>query len=388
MKITPQDIIDREFRVKFRGFDMAEVDTFLEEVAESFFKLNEENILLNEKILALQQDLETKGSMVHQGQVEFPPELGNILEDLKQDSATISAELGALKQDRQTFDSLRDNLEKVLASLNESCAVMTSEPRVEFPLDLANTLDELKQGSKELAAELAALQEGRQAVDSLKKSLEEIIGSTREAAASMAPGQGHAAIPADLGKTLEDFKQGTESLGAELAALKQEVGTLSGIRAEINRELQELLNSRFDALEAKLSSGRGAGGFTALKADAAAPAYEKKEKLPAARIEKKPDKYEEDTRLPEYEEQDDGSDDSNLEFLSEDDILDVDKLRGIFQSVLDDGLSDAHVSREGDDVSADLLFLEEDFIEDDHEPAVTYGLDENETDNKEKPRKP
>ena len=34
MKITPQDIIDREFKVKFRGFDMTEVDTFLEEVAD------------------------------------------------------------------------------------------------------------------------------------------------------------------------------------------------------------------------------------------------------------------------------------------------------------------------------------------------------------------
>ena len=31
MKMTPQDIIDKEFRTKFRGFDMAEVDIFLEE---------------------------------------------------------------------------------------------------------------------------------------------------------------------------------------------------------------------------------------------------------------------------------------------------------------------------------------------------------------------
>ena len=69
MEITPQDIIDKEFRVKFRGFDMAEVDAFLEEVAESFFKLTEENTLLNEKVLALQEDLETVDSMAPQGQV-------------------------------------------------------------------------------------------------------------------------------------------------------------------------------------------------------------------------------------------------------------------------------------------------------------------------------
>ena len=47
IKITPQDIIDKEFRVKFRGFDMAEVDSFLEEVAENLFKLTEENTVLN-----------------------------------------------------------------------------------------------------------------------------------------------------------------------------------------------------------------------------------------------------------------------------------------------------------------------------------------------------
>ncbi|MFC1827821.1 DivIVA domain-containing protein, partial [Thermodesulfobacteriota bacterium] len=38
MKITLQDIIEKEFRVKFRGFDIVEVDTFLEEVAENFFQ--------------------------------------------------------------------------------------------------------------------------------------------------------------------------------------------------------------------------------------------------------------------------------------------------------------------------------------------------------------
>ncbi|UCD66520.1 MAG: DivIVA domain-containing protein, partial [Deltaproteobacteria bacterium] len=141
MKITPQDIIDREFKVKFRGFDMAEVDTFLEEVAESFFKLNEENTLLNEKVLALQQDLENRGSIAPQGPVELPAELGNFLEDLKQDTAAIGAELAALKQDRQIFNSLKENLEKVVASIQESGSTATPLSQVEFPADLSNTLE-------------------------------------------------------------------------------------------------------------------------------------------------------------------------------------------------------------------------------------------------------
>jgi len=388
MKITPQDIIDREFRVKFRGFDMAEVDTFLEEVAESLFKLNEENILLNEKILGLQQELETAGGLASRGQLEFPPELGNALEELKQDTTSIGTELAGLKQDRQSFDVLRENLEKALTSLEESRAAMTSGPQVELPADLVKTLEEFKQNSETLAAELAALQEDRQTVASLKNSLEELIGAAREAVSSMAPMPGHAAIPADLGKTLEEFKQGTETVGTELAALKQEVGAISGIRAEIRQELQDMLSSRFDALAAKLSSSTVAGQAE-LKPEVSSPVPGKKEKLAAAEIVEEPAFHKEEKKLPEYGSKDDApSGESELEFLSEDDILDVDKLRGIFQSVLDEGLSEGHESREGDDVSADLLFLEEDFIEDDHEPEVTYALDENNTDSKEGSRKP
>jgi DivIVA domain-containing protein len=224
MEITLQDIIDKEFRVKFRGFDMAEVDAFLEEVAESFFKLTEENTLLNEKVLALQQDLETAGSMAPQGQVELPSELGNILEDLKQDTTAISVELATIKQDRQ------EKLEKFIASLQESNAEMAARPQVEFPAELAGTLEKFKQSSTAIAAELSVLKEDRKSFDLLKNSFAETVRSVKETASSLTPGQGHAALPADLSKTLEDFKQGTKTIGADLAALKQEVGAISGMR--------------------------------------------------------------------------------------------------------------------------------------------------------------
>jgi len=388
MIITPQDIIDREFRVKFRGFDMAEVDTFLEEVAEGLFKLNEENILLNEKILALQQELETAGALASRGQLEFPPELSSALEELKQDTSSISTELGALKQDRQSFDALRENLEKALTSLEESRAAMTSGPQLELPADLEKTLDEFKQNSETLAAELAALQEDRQAVASLKNSLEELIGTAREAVSSMAPMPEHAAMPGDLGKTLEEFKQGTETVGAELAALKQEVGAISGIGAEIKQELEEMLSSRFAALAAKLSDTAVAGQAD-LKPEVSPPVPDKEEKLAAAEILEEPADDKEGKRLQEHSYKEDAaSGESELEFLSEDDILDVDRLRGIFQSVLDENISEGHDSREGDDVSADLLFLDEDLIEENHEPEVTFALDENNTDSKEGSEKP
>jgi len=384
MNITPQDIIDKQFRVKFRGFDTAEVDAFLEEVAESYFMLTEENTLLNEKVLALQQDLENAGSMPPQGQFELPPELGNILEDLKQDTLTISGELAALKQDRQTFDFLKEKLEKVLVSVQESTAVMTSQPQGKFPADLAKMMQEFKQNSGAIAGELAALKESRQAFDSLKKSFAEVIDSAKKAAATLSPRQGHAEIPADLGKTLEGFKQGSETIGAELAALKQKVEAISGMREEIKGDLREQLASHFAGLDAKLLP-------LALKSKAAPPASGEKEQLLTAEIVEEPAGQAEDTRLPDYREDDDGVfAGDELEFLCEDDILDVDKLRNIFQSVLDEGVSDAHNNRNGDDTTADLLFLEDDLFEDDHEPEVSFSLDETEPDKKKSPaiRKP
>lgn len=387
MKITPQDIIDREFKVKFRGFDMAEVDAFLEEVAESFFKLTEENTLLNEKVLALQQELEVGGSMAPRGLAEIPAELENMLEDLKQDTTRIGAELISLKQDRQIFDSIKEKLGKAVASLGESSAAMASQPQVEFPADLANTLQEFKQSSEAIAAELAALKEDRLALDSLKKDLEKIISSAKEAVTSASPQQTQGEIPGDLGKTLEGFQKGTETMGAELATLTKQVGTIAGLRAEIKGELQELLASRFAELEAKLSAAGDVAVPKAPEPKAAPSAPGKKEKLVVAEIIEEPEAQEEDTRLPDYEEQDDDYGESALEFLSEDDILDVDKLRGIFQSVLDEGISDGHESREGEEASADLLFLEEDFIDDEHEPEVTFSLDEKETGTKTKSKR-
>ena len=384
MKITPQDIIDKEFRVKFRGFDMAEVDSFLEEVAESFFRLTEENTLLNEKVLALQQDLQSLDSIAPHGVAELPPELGNLLEDLKQDTATTNAELFALKQERQAFDSLKEKLEKAVTSLQESGAAMASRPQAEFPADLADTLERFKLGSEAIAAELAALKEDRQNFASLGNTFEEAVHAAREAAASMTSGQEQAAMPADLEKTLKEFKQGSETISTELAALKQEVNALSGIRQEIKSELQELLSAHLEGFAAKFSAPGSLAAPGAEQPEASFPAPGQKEALLAATIIEEPEGREEDTSLPDYRAEDDeASAGGELEFLSEDDILDVDKLRDIFQSVLDEGLSDAHDSREGDDVTADLLFLEDDLVADDHEPEVTFSLDDQEPGKKQ-----
>ncbi len=59
MKITPLDIQQQQFKTRFRGFDIREVDSFLEQMADAFESLNLENASLREEIRRLK--LESQG---------------------------------------------------------------------------------------------------------------------------------------------------------------------------------------------------------------------------------------------------------------------------------------------------------------------------------------
>ena len=58
MKITPIDIQQQKFKIKFRGFDVREVDTFLEQLADSFEAFLAENKNLLEDIQRLTLELQ------------------------------------------------------------------------------------------------------------------------------------------------------------------------------------------------------------------------------------------------------------------------------------------------------------------------------------------
>lgn len=316
MKITPQDIIDREFRVKFRGFDMAEVDAFLEEVAESLFRLTEENTQLHEKVAALQQELEASASMGSRGPAELPGELGSALEELKQDTAAIAAEVAALKKDRKTLDELKKGFQEVIRSVKQA---MTAAPSGKAP---------------------------------------------------------QAAVTTGLDQALKELKEDRGTISAELAALKKEIDIIAGVGKEIKSDLEKQLSAHFAGLETKLTALPAARTVPA----AAAPAAAKEAPLLAAEILPEPEGAA--AELPGFREEEEAEESSGeeLEFLSEDDILDVDRLKDIFQSVLDEGMADAPASREGNEVSADLLFLDDDLMEDEHEPEVIFSLDDYDTD--------
>jgi cell division initiation protein len=56
MKLTPLDIQQQQFSMRFRGFDVREVDLFLEQMAGTFEQLQRDNEALKEEILRLRRE--------------------------------------------------------------------------------------------------------------------------------------------------------------------------------------------------------------------------------------------------------------------------------------------------------------------------------------------
>ncbi len=58
MQITPLEIAQQQFRVRFRGFDVREVDNFLEKMTDAFETIGNQNKQLQEEIRRLKRDIQ------------------------------------------------------------------------------------------------------------------------------------------------------------------------------------------------------------------------------------------------------------------------------------------------------------------------------------------
>lgn len=130
MKITPLDIQQQQFRVKFRGFDMVEVDNFLDLVANEFEELLRENNRVKEedrqKLERIQQlegaekDLrnalvsaqqiceEMKNNARKEGELIIEEAKGNarkVMETAQAQAMQVEAEITQLKRQRSEFEA-------------------------------------------------------------------------------------------------------------------------------------------------------------------------------------------------------------------------------------------------------------------------------------------
>ncbi len=58
MNLTPLDIQQQQFRIRFRGFDIHEVDRFLEQLSEAFTAMQSENKELREEMRRLKLEIQ------------------------------------------------------------------------------------------------------------------------------------------------------------------------------------------------------------------------------------------------------------------------------------------------------------------------------------------
>jgi len=159
MKITPLDIQQQQFRVRFRGFDMVEVDNFLDLLANEFEELLKENSQIRDEdrrkleriseleagekelrdtLVAVQRITEEmKNNARKEGELiieEAKINARKIVESAQTQALQVEGEINQLKRQRAQFEaSLKSTVEmhwRLLESTQEEPAesATTEEP--------------------------------------------------------------------------------------------------------------------------------------------------------------------------------------------------------------------------------------------------------------------
>ena len=155
MKTTPLDIQQQQFKVRFRGFDIREVDKFLEQIADSFASLQQENESLQEEIKRLK--LESQG--YKEREETFKRAMLNsqkVLEQMKK-NARKSAEL-VIAEAEVRAEKILNRAHSRLAQLHEDIAElkrqrMQIEVQIRYVIETHSKLLEIGKESMETSDE-------------------------------------------------------------------------------------------------------------------------------------------------------------------------------------------------------------------------------------------
>ncbi|MBI4688460.1 MAG: DivIVA domain-containing protein [Nitrospirae bacterium] len=112
MRITPLDIQQKQFTTKFRGFDLEEVDSFLELVREEMEELLRENATLRDEVKLLDKQLKDYKN-IEETLRNTLMATQQMVEDYK-DSARKEAELIKKEAELQSEEILKGAQERVI----------------------------------------------------------------------------------------------------------------------------------------------------------------------------------------------------------------------------------------------------------------------------------
>jgi cell division initiation protein len=137
MNLTPLDIQQQQFRVRFRGFDIREVDHFLEQLAEAFADVQNDSKNLKEEIRRLK--LENQGYM--EREETFKRAMLNsqkVLEQMK-DNARKSAEV-IIADAEVKAEKILNRAHNRLAQLHEDIAELKRQ-RMQIEVQIRSVIE-------------------------------------------------------------------------------------------------------------------------------------------------------------------------------------------------------------------------------------------------------
>jgi cell division initiation protein len=137
MQFTPLDIQQQQFKISFRGFDVREVDAFLEQIADTFKSLQSNNMSLQDEISRLK--LENQG--YRQREETFKRALLNsqkVLDHMKK-NAQKSAEL-IIADAEVKAEKLLNRAHSRLAQLHEDIAELKRQ-RIQIEIQVRSILE-------------------------------------------------------------------------------------------------------------------------------------------------------------------------------------------------------------------------------------------------------
>jgi len=124
MPLTPQDIQSQQFHVRFRGFDVDEVDDFLEKVADDYLTAIQENKQLKERLDELNRELNTyrdQGKSFQKAIISAQ----QIADEMKEKSESESRDI--LEHAQQEADRLRQEAHEEIASLEKQLDLLSAQ---------------------------------------------------------------------------------------------------------------------------------------------------------------------------------------------------------------------------------------------------------------------
>ena len=137
MKITPLDIQQQQFKTRIRGFDIREVDAFLEQMAETFENLQKRNQELNDEVRRL--ELEIQG--YRKREETFKRALLNsqkVLDQMK-DNARKSAEL-IIAEAEVKAEKILNKAHNRLAQLHEDISELKRQ-RTQIEVQISSIIE-------------------------------------------------------------------------------------------------------------------------------------------------------------------------------------------------------------------------------------------------------